>query len=150
MDQRSFDWVSELVLSVSLKSGQTAKVWPWPPRAPKISSIFPWLASFFVPPFFPLNEDTFLPTLATHHHLDGIAGDLSITAKAARNGREGCFFRFGMDQKMKDSLEERRYTLRFSIHKVFLFVTANRLHPDFEVLIKHCLLYTSPSPRDRG
>ena len=135
LDQASFDWVEEVVSVVELDGGCRAKAWPWPQRAPKISSSFPWQASLFVPPFFPFPEDTFLKTLKDKHKLLGTAGELSITERSARNGREGSFYKFGIDNDMRESLKSLDYVLRFSIHRTTVFVSPNRNFPGHKDLV---------------
>ena len=71
-----------------------------------------------MPPFFPLTEDTFFLNLSSRFQLDGIAGDLSVMAKASRTDQDGNFFRFEMNENMKKSQEARQYILRYTIHKV--------------------------------
>ena len=76
----------------------------------------------FVPLSFPFPENVFLRALKDKHNLDGSAGDLSVSEKISRSGKEGSFYRFGIDQAMKDCLQEKKYVLRFSIHRTTIFV----------------------------
>ena len=117
-----------------LEDGRHVKAWPWLPRAPKLSPVYPWMATMFVPLSFPFPENIFLQSLKSKHNLDGSAGDLTVSDKISRSGKEGSFYRFGMDQAMKDSLQGKNFVLRFSIHRTTIFVAPNRLYPGHEHL----------------
>ena len=126
--------MAEKVGELTLADGRHAKAWPWLQRAPRLTTRFPWMATFFVPLYFPYSETTFLPSLAAKG-LAGTAGELTVTVRTSRNGKEGVFFRFGLDEEMRESLKTTNFVLRFSIHRVTIFVSPNRFYPGNENLV---------------
>ena len=133
LTQASFNCLAARVQEVEI-GDRHFRAWPWLPRPPRISSTYPWLASLFVPPFFPFTESTFLQSLASKHGLDGEAGELIVTEKSTRGGRDGFFYRFGIDNVMRESLKAKQFILRYAIHRTTIFVSANRNYPGNENL----------------
>ena len=140
--------------------------WPYPNLFEALA--FPWLAQLFVPLDFPLEEGELIEELKAKNGLKGSAGELVAEPKTSKNGTDGIFYQFRLDGAMRDSILEIGCYLSYEVHQMPMLVTPNRNNPDGRAYkganpsiaspqagastsaSSSCLLYTSPSPRDRG
>ena len=99
-------------------------------------SVYPWVGTVFVRPTFPLGPDDFLPKIVKRNCLTGVAGDVKMEEKTTKRGKEGYFYRFGLDDTMRASLKKKKFVVIYTVHRLTVFVAPNRRNPEISHVLQ--------------